>query len=577
MCSLTMHNIQVNWQKGLVLLSLTLAIFGFADVRATWAQHPHKLAAPQRPDWMQTDAPLSVPVHIDLKARPLHVVCAALTANTGVLFSVNRDLAEQRISLHIHRASLADVMERIIDLFGHGKLPNTGYEWVRIAESGKPVRYLLQRNARGVEEEAAMRDYPLTTAKRWFRQLREYARLKPGEQQNFTTDCPAIQRLIRQGKGLQSGQLQPQGEALAVLSDGQLDTLLRGEEVSLPEFSLSDSAVKMLQRAVPRGSGVTEDFNDYNPPGAPVLHIEREGTLAKGVFIFKMGFNTGFPRYCPSSLYVDTLNELPLQPEIDEANALAKQDKYNEVDLFAHEQQPPDKHLLFPLAAALQLLAREANMTIYAETFPVHKQTLQVTKGKPLYLLAKICQAFHYRWVQVGGDYLVYSPTWAQGRVADVPEASLVHWQAAQQTKGAFDFDDYMDIFRHANDEQLVTLEQVFGPQAAFLESNRDAVHVAAMLTPEQQKEGWTNDGLLLSEFSELSLALARKSCRRNKIVLPLKVKLIRSSRTVTLGPAPYKTNFVDVEISDAAGASGSGRMMIGKTFLPSSNSLRNQ
>ncbi|HZO89308.1 MAG TPA: hypothetical protein VFB38_13325 [Chthonomonadaceae bacterium] len=366
-----------------------------------------ELPEPAHPAWMETDPSLQRKVTIDFKGRPLRVVLASIRQRVGVNILAARNLEEFRVSLHVTAQPLGRVMGRLQDLFGHGTLPTKSCYWVRIEDTDHSIRYILRRTLYGAREEEALLNYPITTVTRWLHELRDYGQLPPEKRKDFKSDCPVIQYYASQGRGMTDGN-DPVGEAIASLTDAQIEELITNGQVELPQFAPSIGAINKM-RTTALESGISPKAGENAPPSGAMLRFDSTEGWIEGAFTIMLSFRSGFPTYYPSGYGLDTLSVMPTQEDMQALEEAQQKENGPEVDLLAHEQVVPDKEPVMSLAAALELLAREAKLRIYAEVFLKSRQTLPVTRGKPEYLLSQICRVFQCDWRKIGGDYLVWS------------------------------------------------------------------------------------------------------------------------------------------------------------------------
>jgi hypothetical protein len=87
------------------------------------------------------------PVTVSLWSQPLHAALSKISALTGVHLMAAPDLMHYRISVAVHGQPLLNVMNEIVDLFGHGTIPYHDYGWAHVT---KPDGYLLERNGEAI-------------------------------------------------------------------------------------------------------------------------------------------------------------------------------------------------------------------------------------------------------------------------------------------------------------------------------------------------------------------------------------------------------------------------------------------
>lgn len=494
------------------------------------------LAEPPRPDWMQTDKALQVSVQVQAKGRPLGIVLEAVSRQTGVDIHASRRLREQRVSLAVGPVPLFKLMSRLQDLMGHGALPSNGYEWERTVAEDKSLHYALIQNRQGVQEEAAMLDRPLRTAERWLREMRDYGRLSSKKRKTFKTDWPILQDYIKDNLNLSAGAMGPVREIYGTLSDAQIAALVRQGNVTV-SAALSSEALTTLGVSSPSSA-----------PAAATLYF-RGSPFGEGDFTIEAAFSPVPPKAFNYGDGLDTLNQLPFQTDIEALEQSRKSEKGTSVNLLRPEKIGGGNSVRMSLPLALDLLAREAKITIFAEVFLRRPQELPATTGKPEYLLSQICRVYDCDWRKVGGDYLVYSRRWAQDRAADIPQAQIDKWAASRQKQGRFAFTDLLEMAR-LSDRQMKTLGSVFDFQ--ILPRNRDALRFAASLAPGQLRMVTTADNALivpdkqlspayqpqgaeLDGLSETQIAALPTLFGREQVTAPVRLKLTQETLGTTM------------------------------------------
>ena len=520
----------------------------------------HELPDPPHPTWMQSDAALQVPVTLEAKGRPLNVVLSALSKNSGVDIDAARDIGQYRVAIYANKQPLWKIMTRLQDVFGHGKLPNNGYEWRRIVAGKSPPHYFLLRNAHGRAEEEAQLDYPRTTALRWLKDIRTYVRLAPKDRKKFVTDYPSLKYCIARGLDFDNDTDQLPVHVIGSLTDPQFTALIQQEELVVPQYMLSDTSIVWLRQEVPSGSGVLPGTDETIPPSGATLRIEQPEVrdALQGIYTMSLVFQHGFPPSCPGSYVFDTLNVL----EMEEKQEPTKPDQGagEKIDLLAHENAPTGTSPTMTLPIALSLLAHEAKISLYSETFLKSKHTLKITKGKPEYLLSRICEEFGYRWCKVGGDYVVYDKMWALDRDADISQLLLERLtRTLQKQKGVFNVSDVIDMAQNLRDRQIGKVAWLFDNDG--LRAPRDLVllHFMATLSPGDLHASFRTGGLVLTQLTEAQTRLLQQILNKNKIALPLQI--ISDDGTA---PLPNSAAF-DIYIRDASGTKRGMRIFLGR------------
>jgi hypothetical protein len=489
--------------------------------------------------WMKTDPELRTPVTVDLDGVPMYKAFAALTHKTGVALRTEVGLQEYRICLHTRATPLAHIMGRLQDLFGHGTLPNRGYEWVRSTEGGKNS-YSLFRNGRGRQEEADALNSPTQKLVPWLRQIRDYVALPPDKRKLYKSDCPILSFYIKRGASMTENC--PSVEAIAALTDAQIDELVANRQVAVPQLKLSDAALAYLKQVVPSDIGIAP-INTSNSQGPTVLNLEQEqNSQLRGVFAVKMS-----APWCPLSITLDTMRQLPIQ-YADEIST-QKAGEGPQIDLFAHADSVASRSHLCSLSQALSLLAQEAGITLYAETFPKPEQNLLGTKGNLESLLAMICRNFACEWRKDGDDYLVYSKSWAQDRAADIPQATLDRWRANYTGQHRYDVSSLIDM-ACLTEEQQATVIDLLKVQSPFIRRNRNALQLLTTLSAPDLEQAFTPAGVDIDTLDDDHLRMAQALFGR-QVIAPLYIHINYTQRAQN-GSSP---SFVDIECNDQVGA----------------------
>jgi hypothetical protein len=521
-----------------------LLLGGLVPQVAIAQSRTHELPEPPRPSWMSTDAALKIPISIQLSSSSLRTVCTALSTRTGISIRIERALEEQRVALNVVQEPLYKIMARLQDLFGHGKLPNDRYAWIRTNDpKTNSPEYMLARLSKAFEEEADILNWPQRRALQWAKEIRQYALLPPKQRKGFRSECRMLELLSKDGRSLMEGDIRPIAEAMAAITDQQLATLFASGSVELPQLSLSDEAIQLMRKFDP-------DSTDTTLPSHAELRLEQDSTLPgiDGVFTLRLYFHSGNPKSAPVGFGLDTLTQL--HGDDDEFVDTGKDDQSAEVDLLAHEKAPPGALPKLNIAKALMLLVREAHLPLYAEIFQKPRQVLTVTHGKPEALLHSICNVFGYTYRKVHGDYLVYSKSWAQDRVEDVPQSLIDRWSAHYATAKRFSLTDFLEMVDLSN-AQLKTLTAVFGIIGPFARDNRDALRLLNVLPKADIDAAFAATGTPLP-LDNVNITLLQHMFGRDKIVPPVVVRLqVREYKGERIG--------VVIEFADQIGIAQKG------------------
>jgi hypothetical protein len=476
-----------------------------------------QMPEPARPDWFQKDAALQTPVTLKADGQPLRVALASLARQSHVKVRASRELEEYRVTLHVQQQPLQKVMGRLLDLFGHGNLPTRGYYWDRVGTGRNPSEYVLRYTVYGRREEEALLRLPMETVVRWLKDIRDYAGLPEERRKSFQTDLPLLQGLAAAGASLSESDVGPIAEAVASLSDSQIESLLQTRRTALPRLQLSSSAQEVLNKlAMPKQEGrLHSNFS---------LSMERG--MKDGEYYFQISGLSPEPFYYPLSIGLDPLNMWVGEDErkaIEEAHALEKGPLIN---LLAGEDAPAGKTPVTSLNTALSLWARESKRTIYAEIFLKPRRAIRVTSGKPEYLLSKICLEFDCNWRKIGSDYLVWSKSWAQDRYADIPQPLLDRWSARYEKQDKFLLEDLLEMGA-LSDAKIETLQRVLeattGPLTA---PNLQALRVLIAMHPAARQRAWGKEGAEIAPRNEAEEALLLKILGVPQLTPPVTIRL---------------------------------------------------
>jgi hypothetical protein len=443
-----------------------------------------RLPEPPREAWMTTDKALATPVNLVIRARPLKAALAIITKLSGVPLTATRDIAEQRVSLYFTGEPVSRVMGRIQDLLGHGRIPSQSCEWVRSEESDKSLYYRLRRTRLGIQEEAAMLNLPRVTARAWLGELRDFMQ-HPEERAKREFQYPPLRKARAEvAAELDKGDLAPLGAMMASVTDSDLDMLVRDGRVSPGAFRPTQAHIDLLLSDSKRNHSLVE-----GPITNCLLKLSLRGSA--GNFALTMLAQRSALDSYSAGLGLDTLNQLWFDQDLPAKD----QPGIKSVDLFPPDPTKAGMEPQLSLTTALDLLAKAAKIQITSEVFLKRQARLPETSGAPEYLLAAICRTFGYDWRKVGDGYIVFSRSWAQDRIADVPEALINGWLAAKSRKEGLGLAEYIEMGR-TSDAQQPTLEVVFGGLGPLAGRNRRALQVLGLLSKSQLQAAWGAEGV---------------------------------------------------------------------------------
>ncbi len=371
------------------------------------------------------------PVTISLWSLPLHTALSKISAATGVHLMAASDLMHYRISVAVHDQPLLNVMNEIVDLFGHGTIPYHDYGWAHV---NKPDGYLLERNGEAIQQEQDMLKYPAREMAHQLREIVQFIRMSPQQRlQTKHTDCDWIQYVQRNFEGHLPHDTAVTTDALRVITDSQLQTLIDTGQVEVDQCHPSLTAMKQLQLDTRK--------SPFDPPNTAI----RASQFSKPV----LSFNT----YANEKLFVGRGSfELGLDYEVGpwlNANSVIEIDPLQvRYPLHIKKSKAPGQtfnirpsHPAPPVIRstcqnALKQLSKVTNMQIISEAFITEPLVIQKTTGTAENLLDSICLSTSCTWRKVGNTYLVYSRSWAQDRQADIPQHLLQAWNQSISEHG---------------------------------------------------------------------------------------------------------------------------------------------
>lgn len=542
-----------SFTSALTLLALLL-LPGFAHAEDKFRDLPE--SAPLA--WMQLDARLQASVVMDISSKPLRIVLEDLSRRTHVTLTAERELGEYRISIHAGAQSLAHSMGKLLDLFGHGKLPNTGYEWQRRGDSKTPSAYYLARNRRAIEEEIALLDMPRQTANRWLKELRDYTRASKEEQSKFSADWPMIQISIRNGHSMLIGDRSPVSEAVKALTDAQLETLQQQGSVDLADLRFSDQARQTLIPSTQNfGVAAFPRRTDFDVPGAVLRLQQDEATDTSGNF--SLGVYPHMPASCSISFNLDTQHQLYPFFDTQEMQIPVREKPGKTVDILLHApKQTTGTPLSMPFESVVALLAKEAQINVYGEMFPRRPVQLDHTTGTPEEILTYACAYAGYCWRRVGGDYLLYSKSWAQDRQANVPQPLLERWLANFARTERYALKDLLEMAT-LRDEQIKNLIHWMDVQQPLSPRNRNCLRLVQTLSPHDYNFAYGPQGVTLGTLDDAHKAMARKELG-NGMIEPLQAFMKREPDLFIgmLGGKPLTRTSLTITLQDGFGNSKS-------------------
>jgi hypothetical protein len=515
-----------------------------------------ELPEPARPEWLRTDTLLQQKVEANFTFAPLRRILASLSQQTGVSLHAEAGLGEYRLSLYAKETPLANLIGRVLDLFGHGVLPNDGYVWERRQTNEGNFSYRLIRLRKALIEEASLLDLPRKNALRWLRQLHEFASLSPEQQKEFKTDCPAILACQRAGQELYHGPNAPLREVVAALSTSQLETLADKGSVTLPAFAFSAEAKKYLEEMPPPDDErlKKQHLNNANAPGITLSFQPEIDSDLSGVFLLHLSPHGNL--HWPYAFPFDTLRQAAWATDTDELQLPPPEKQKPLIRLPRKASDAVSTILSFEQIIAL--IAREAQLTLYAELFPRRPITLPALQGTPEELLTQVCAIAGYRWRKIGDDYLIYSKAWAQDRSANVPQSLIDPLLSGQKKSNRVTLMGLMEI-ASLKKEQIAALpyffDRVQGP--LFHPRLSPCLRLLKALPPYEVQRAYQSPDFRITFSNGAAEEIARRELG-SRAVPPFHVTIQRAParRFVDEKGQPVEIHGVEVLLRDRLGLS---------------------
>ncbi len=371
------------------------------------------------------------PITVSLWSMPLHTALSRIAAVSGVNLTAAPDLMHYRISVAVHNQPLIDVMNEIVDLFGHGTIPYHDYGWAHVT---KPDGYELERNGEAIEHEQQMLQYPAEEMPHQLREIIRFIRMPLKQRLQIKhTDCNWIQYVLHKYKGQLPEDSSVTTDALRVITDSQLKTLIATGQVEVDQCHPSLTAMRQLQ--------FDTRNSQFDPPNTsirasqflePVLQLtdykHNQMIMGRGSYNLALNYDKG--------PYIHKFVEITIDP-LQVTFPLHK--RFSDAPGALYNIRPP-----FPAPSvirstcqhALQRLHQVSHMQIISEAFVAPPLVILKTSGTAENLLDSICLSTSYTWRKVGDTYLVYSRAWAQDRQADIPQHVLDAWNQSISQHG---------------------------------------------------------------------------------------------------------------------------------------------
>ncbi len=404
--------------KSSSITSLTLA-FLIGATTAACAQRASNLPLMKRP------------ITLSLWSMPLHTALSRIAAVSGVNLTAAPDLMHYRISVAVHNQPLIDVMNEIVDLFGHGTIPYHDYGWAHVT---KPDGYELERNGEAIEHEQQMLQYPAEEMPHQLREIIRFIRMPLKQRRKIkNTDSSWIAFNLKHNRGHLLKSTSIVTDALRVITSEQLASLISDGQVEVDQCHPSSNAMKQLQ--------INTTTSSFAPPNTsiqasqfkkPILTLTPsppdEFVTGLGEYQIGLQYMVGPQQYRSVFITIDPLQtQWPIHNKVSHIPGPI-------VDIRPTGVTVPV--LRTTCQHALMRLAKVSDLQIISEAFVAPPLVLVRSKGTAENVLDAICRSYGYNWRKVGDTYLVYSRAWAQDRQADIPQHLLDAWNQSISQHG---------------------------------------------------------------------------------------------------------------------------------------------
>ncbi len=503
------------------VLSLTYGATAACTLAAPVVVAPHpappaaKAAAADPAPRLLRDIPQLQPqITLDVTDRPIGDVLAGLPPSLPAALSAARDVADQRVTLHLTAQPLYAVMDRLSRLLSHHADAPEGYSWSEDDRGARPT-FRLWRDSHSLGEEQDALDYPQREIRVLLGDMRNMAGMSAQEEASYKGDCAY-------GMGDPSNDIY--ARAFQGLSDDQLDDLAAGQGVPLDPALYTAEIAVLHQPLINKETGTV---TSYKVSPAITLGLPDPPSAQPMMYVTPVSDD----------------NSLWVSPGCYVISLLGITDSMLELDTYdTNRSRSPDRLPLprasgpiidlTPLMTApgvtqaqrddvgftLQALGRAAHINVYQEAFLQGNssqlksldsvpgfagQFLTPLKAPLPVLIAAVCAHWDYQWQKVGDDYLFWSRTWAQDRSTDVPERLLAPWQKRFQKAGYVSFDDRVEM------AAALTYPQVSRTLAAVLPESGQWNHLSysmlrfiGQLAPDQEQGALSDAGLPLAALA---------------------------------------------------------------------------
>ena len=482
-------------------------------------------------------------ITLDATDRPIGEVLAKISPSLPVDLSAERNVADQRVTLHVTNQPVYVLMGRLTRLLSHHPDTSEGYQWGNLDRAaGTRPAYQLWRDGHSVNEEESALDYPRREIGVLLRDVRNMSGMSPQDLQKYAGDFPY--KISASTDSLYT-------RAFQGLSDTQLDDLVAGQPLPLDPTVFAPEIAALHQEEVDRaqaGWKSAQAFLAANPgasmPGVSLSSPPPDVPLTPPMLSVVPGSN--YENYT-DNFFLSSPTQYNVHLEGVSNDSLLL-DTYDTNANRSPDRVPPPKGPqlgpivdLTPLLTAksvtpaqrrdvgftLQALAHAAHITFYQEDFLHRSAEIEATeapnvvglttlKGPLPVLIAAICTHWNYQWQKVGDDYLFWSRTWAQDRADDVPERLLSPWRQRLQKQGKLTLADRADMAAALTWRQVgLTLKVALPETGPWSNDLYQMLHVIGLLSPAQNSAASSESGLAFASLAPWQQEAFAQSFRR--------------------------------------------------------------
>jgi hypothetical protein len=269
--------------------------------------------------------------------------------------------------------------------------------------------------------------YPANAMPRQLKEIVRFIKLPFKERlKKHNTDCSWIRYVMRAYKGhLPDDGSSVTMDALRVISNSQLHTLLDTGEVEVDQCHPSPTSMKQLQ--------LDTSKSPFGPPNTSTRVSQFKRPILSLVASPRDQFPTEVGQYQLALQYMDGPQQhrfysMTIDPLLTEIPAQNKVSTVADPKVDIRPHGVTASVIRTTCQHALKQLGKVSGMQIVSEAFVTPPLVLLQSTGSAEAVLNAICRAYRYNWRKVGDTYLVYSQAWAQDRQADIPQHILYAW-----------------------------------------------------------------------------------------------------------------------------------------------------